>query len=272
MARPKKITTTEEMTETAVVETTTTPVAETATKKKKASAKKEVADDSKERYAYYLTVRVKFTQPLLATNANDPEVYDGFIGNDTTKERREAEIERLGVAEVKEKGMTVFLRDPEDSTKPQLKGYTWLGYLKSRCRALAKVPGTKISSMKAYIKEIDDRIAVSPTFIDLHLPEGAGIDTRQRPLRAQTMQGERVSLAKSEEAPIGSWCEFTFRTETKEGMDLIKECLDYGSVHGTGQWRNAGNGTFSWEVVKSYAMRIKTKYFTAEDFPIIGEE
>nr|DAT50795.1 MAG TPA: hypothetical protein [Caudoviricetes sp.] len=30
----------------------------------------------------------------------------------------------------------------------------------------------------------------------------------QRPLRAQTAQGERVSLANSEEIPAGSTCEF----------------------------------------------------------------
>lgn len=236
----------------------------TEVKAVKTKKSKKTFEEGKRR-AYYLTVRVTFTQPLLATNANDAEIYSRYLASLTDEEKRKEEIERLGLTEVDEKGMTVFLRNPENPMIPQLKGYTWLGFLKDKARALAKVDGSFCSTMTAYIKEIDQRISVSPAYIDLELPEGTGIDTLQRPLRAQTMQGERVSLAKSEVAPIGSECEFTFRCETKEGMQMILDCLEYGEIHGTGQWRNAGNGTFETEIIDQRVEIVKSKFTSVLD-------
>lgn len=245
MARAKKT----ELTEEQIEDIMSTPIeGETKTKTKTTAKKEEKAGSRK---TYFLTVRVKFTAPLLATNANNKTVYSDFQTKQTTKERREEEIERLGEEETKEKGMTVFMRNPENG-KPQLKDYTWPGFFKDRSKALAKVKGSYISSIKAYIKEIDGRISITPRFIDLELPEEAAINVIERPLRAETMQGPRVSLASSEFVPEGTECEFTVRAETKEGMKMVLECLDYGEFRGTGQWRNAGNGTFTWQKVSMW--------------------
>jgi hypothetical protein len=238
----------------------------TETTAKKTSAKK--AASAAPRIAYYLSAKITFISPLLATNANDPQIYSEYLASLANDETRAAEIERLGLAEVDEKGMTVFLRNPDNPMQPQLKGYTWLGFLKSRSRALAKVDGTQIKGMSAYIKEIDDRIFVSPIFINLDLPEGEAIDTLQRPLRAATMQGDRVALAKSETVPEGTTCEVTFRTETLDGMKLVIECLDYGKIHGTGQWRNAGYGRFTWEKIDQWKEYIDKVKLEEDDFPM----
>jgi len=241
--------------------------ATTTTVEKKAPAKKKAKSDGPQKY-YMTTVEVTFTNELLATNSADPDIYSAYLASLASDEDRKAELERLGLAEVDEKGMTVFLRNKENPMIPQLKAYTWLGFLKARSRAQAKIDGNPIVGMTAYIKEIDDRIAVSPKFIDLELPEGAAVDTLQRPLRAQTMQGDRVALAKSETVPAGTKCRFTFRTETLEGMKLVEACLRYGAIHGTGQWRNAGYGTFTYKIIDRWSEVEEPIVLSEEDFPV----
>lgn len=51
----------------------------------------------------------------------------------------------------------------------------------------------------------------------------------QRPLRAQTAQGERVSLANSEEIPAGSSCEFEILCMDDTHEAAVMEWLDYAS-------------------------------------------
>ena len=79
------------------------------------------------------------------------------------------------------------------------------------------------------------------------------IDYCERPLRASTPQGERVSIAKSESVPAGSTVEFevTCLDPSLEGM--VRECLDYGQLRGLGQWRNSGKGRYVWEEIKDEA-------------------
>ena len=71
----------------------------------------------------------------------------------------------------------------------------------------------------------------------------------QRPLRAQTAQGERVALAHSETVPAGTVVEFEILAFTDEMEALARECLDYGEFRGIGQWRNSGKGRFEWEEI-----------------------
>lgn len=228
--------------------------------------KTESSTTTNERASYVLTVRCTFTQPLLATNANNSEIYSEFLAkNAPDAETLEQEIQRLGLAQVDEKGMTVFLRKPENPEIPQMKAYTWSGFFKAKARALAKIKGTKTAEMKAYIKEIDDRISISPTFIDLAIPQGGEIGTLQRPLKAATLQGDRVSLAKSETVPIGTQCEFTVCCETKEGMQIVLEALEFGAKRGTGQWRNAGYGTFTFDVLELRKDVFKSEHQDAFD-------
>ena len=66
----------------------------------------------------------------------------------------------------------------------------------------------------------------------------------QRPLRCSTMQGERVSIAISEEIPAGATVNFTVRCLIDDDIELVKEWLDYGQYNGLGQWRNSSKGSF----------------------------
>lgn len=70
-----------------------------------------------------------------------------------------------------------------------------------------------------------------------------------RPLRAMTMQGERVSIAKSESVPAGSTLTFTLLILDDKLEDVVTECMNYGILRGMGQWRNSGKGRFTYEAV-----------------------
>lgn len=100
----------------------------------------------------------------------------------------------------------------------------------------------------------------------------SALNTNERPLRAETMRGERVALARSEEAPAGTQVVFAVsilmpgeaakaaakadeeekakvgkkgkRTNASINDDIIKDCLDYGQKKGFGQWRSGGFGRF----------------------------
>ena len=111
---------------------------------------------------------------------------------------------------------------------------------------LKRVPGTESNKVKAYKKEIDGLIFVSPRQIVF---DNAEMDICQRPLRAQTMQGERVALAMSEEIKAGATIVVTFSYYLDSQEKLIREWLDYGQLRGIGQWRNSGKGRFTWEEV-----------------------
>ena len=192
-----------------------------------------------------IKVKVTFTEELLGTAASDPEIYRSFIAsNAPDAPTRSQEVEDLGVDEVVEKGMTVF---PKEDGKPFIYDYQIKGFFKNSCAALKKVPGTESSKIKAYKKEIDGLIFVAERKIPLIMPGPLGVC--QRPLRAQTAQGERVALAISDAAPAGTQIIFTVRCLVDADMALVKEWLDYGELNGLGQWHNSGKGRFIWEEV-----------------------
>lgn len=105
--------------------------------------------------------------------------------------------------------------------------------------------GTATEKIKAFKKEIDTLIFPAPRKIPLRF-EG-GIGECERPLRASTPQGERVSIAISEEIPAGAVCEFEVTCLGADQAGLVREWLDYGVYSGIGQWRNSGKGRFTWE-------------------------
>lgn len=106
-----------------------------------------------------------------------------------------------------------------------------------------------LCSMGALInkKVIDGLIFVSPRMIPICF--SGEMSECQRPLRAQTAQGERVSLANSEQIPAGSTCEFEVLCMDDSHEKAVREWLDYGVLRGIGQWRNSGKGRFTYEVL-----------------------
>lgn len=194
-----------------------------------------------------LKVKLTFTDPLLGTSPANEDVYRDFIGSKAPDAATvDAEVAAIGADAVVEKGMTVFHR-LEDGT-PFLYDYQIKGFFKDTCSGLRKVKGTKSEKIKAFKKEIDRLIFHEPRCIPIRFEGEVG--ECQRPLRAQTAQGERVSLAISEQVPAGATVEFTVVCLSDDHEKVVREWLDYGRFSGIGQWRNSGKGRFTWEEIQ----------------------
>lgn len=194
-----------------------------------------------------MKVRLTLLEECLGTASNNPEIHSEFIASKAPDAKsRTEEIEAIGVDAEIEKGKTVFSRD-EDGT-PFLWDYQIRGFFKDACGMLRKVPKTKSSGIKAYKKEIDGLIFVQERHIPFTNFDGE-VGNCQRPLRAQTAQGERISLANSETIPAGAQLEFTIECLVDSDMEAVREWLDYGKLRGLGQWRNSGKGRFEWEEI-----------------------
>lgn len=203
-----------------------------------------------------MKVRITFTEPVLGTKPSDPEIHSHFVASKAPDAKTMAEeVAALGAEAVEEKGKTVFPK-MEDGT-PFLWDYQLKGFLKEAARTMKKVTGSKTSKATAYIKTVDNFVFVFGPYKDRErvLPLYTPVDLDllatdcQRPLRAQTPQGERIALAHSEEAPAGTYFECTIMCLRDADEPLVREWLDYGRFKGMGQWRNAGFGRIKWEEI-----------------------
>lgn len=195
------------------------------------------------------TLKVKVTtfEEMLGTASANPDIHEEFIASKAPDApSREEEVAAIGAEEVFEKGMTVFPRD--ENGKPFVWDYQWKGFFKDACGALRKVPDHPCGKIKAYKKEIDGLVFVSPRKIPVVFDGEVGIC--QRPLRANTAQGERVALASSESIPAGATMTFEIEMLAPEHEKAIRAMLEYGRLRGFGQWRNSGKGRFTVEILE----------------------
>lgn len=202
-----------------------------------------------------LKVKVTFVEPVLGTWPSNQNIAREFIASKAPDASTiEDEVAALGADAVADKGMTVFPRNEEG--QPVLYDYQVKGFFKDSCGMLGRIGGKTETGKKkavnesgkltAYKKVIDGLIFVEPRMIPINM---AGEMTEcQRPLRAQTAQGERVSLANSEEIPAGSWCEFDVILMDEAHEKVVIEWLYYGRMRGIGQWRNSGKGRFIYDL------------------------
>lgn len=203
-------------------------------------------------------IKITFLEPVLGSSPNNEEIYTEFIGSKAPDAPSlEEEVEALGDDVVAEKGTTVFPRD--DDGNPIFWAYQIEGFFKGTCGFLRTVPGTLSSKLKAYKKQIDGRIFVegdisetNKTGRKIRIKDAFPMDLYQRPLRASTPQGERVSLACSERIPEGANCEFNVECLIDDDTKLVEEWLDFGRKNGIGQFRNSGCGRFVWEFVSEW--------------------
>ena len=206
-----------------------------------------------------LKIKITLTEFMLGMSPNNEDIYAEFIASKAPDApKMEEEIESIGVDAVVEKGLTVFPRN--ENGEPIMWDYQMRGFFKDACGMLSRVggkggngkkaPKNESGKMRAFKKIIDGLIFVNPRQIVIHLPEGCEIDYYQRPLRAMTMQGERIALAISERIPAGSWMECEIVCLEDSHLAAVLEWLDYGQLRGIGQWRNSGAGRFTYEIIE----------------------
>lgn len=204
-------------------------------------------------------IKLTFIEPVLGTWPSNENVARDFIASKSPDAATiEEEIAAIGAENYSDKAMTVF---PRVDGKPVFYDYQIKGFFKDTCGALSRAKHTKSSALKAYKKVIDGMIFPFPRTIAIQL--NGEIGECQRPLRAQTAQGERVSLANSEEIPAGSTIRFGVKLNDPAHEALLKEWLDNGIDRGLGQWRNSGKGRFIYKMLDEEGNSLGG---TAEDY------
>lgn len=151
------------------------------------------------------------------------------------------ELETL--PEALEKGTTAFHKL---NGQPIYYDYQIKGFLKDAGQVF-----NGLRNVKSLRSKIDNLVFVEPRQIVLNLPtvDGPSITYCERPLRAQTAQGPRTSLARSEELPAGTWFECKLVVYDGPISDgILRDLLSYGERKGLGQWRNGGRGRFQFEL------------------------
>lgn len=188
--------------------------------------------------------------PLLGSAPASQAIRTQYIASKAPTSDRRSE-EEAELFNVEEQGLTVFRRDTRDQLC--LMDYQIKGFFKEAFQALqgqAKLP--------AFKKKVDTLMFVEPRYIPL-MRDGAAMrdedEVLERALRAETPKGPRNALQASEMVndPWYIDLEMTLlpNPEGKSGGSLtwknIELALDYGALHGIGQWRNASYGRFRWE-------------------------
>jgi len=189
----------------------------------------------------------------MGTSSSSKEIHEEYIASLAPDARsREEEIASIGVDAEVEKSKTVFPRlNGKSNGQPFVWDYQIKGFLKEAARAMARVTGLETSRTKAYLKIVNDCIFVYPRKIPLNYDgaEQGAVGSCQRPLRAQTMQGERVTIANSETVPAGAWFDFDVKMYDEKYEKLLLELLPYAADKGLLQWRNSGKGRTDISVV-----------------------
>lgn len=205
------------------------------------------------------TYRIRLIEPMLGTVPKDPAVYKAYI--ETKKKEHQAkygnitaealaEDEAANVMKTEEKGWTGFMKD--DVGGLFIYDYTIRGFLKASADALAemltaqrKIGGVvTVDRLKAAKSKIDKFVFVVPRRIYLGKMEPDGVV--ERPLRAQTMQGPRVTVARSDFVKEGIELEFTIKLIPNKDItwDMLDFLMEYGEFSGLGQFRNGSYGRF----------------------------
>ena len=202
-------------------------------------------------------VKATLAQEMLGTLPSDPNIHEDFIASKAPDApTREEEIMMIGAHEMVMKDKTIFPRNKKGEVC--IYDYLIKGFFKEACAMLSRiaekdpVTGKKStpnesSKLKAFKKIIDGHVFIYPRYIKLNFDGEIG--NYQRPLRAQTAQGERVALANSETVPEGTTLTFEIRILNDALEKAVIEWLDYGEYKGLGQWRNAGMGKFTYEII-----------------------
>jgi len=201
------------------------------------------------------TVTVTFTEPLLGTVPKDPEIWSTYVRDRAIAAVAKQPGSETKIAEIVEEVDTVPEAAPvdeetrgwtsfhSDGDGPFVYNYFIQGHLRDSAATLAKNLG-----IQALRSKLEKAVLIRPR--RLHLAMAGDLTTVERPLRAMTPQGPRVTLVRSDAAPVGTT--LTFRVyllqlrQAELTWDVIWTLFAYGANRGMGQWRNGGWGLYTW--------------------------
>jgi hypothetical protein len=198
--------------------------------------------------------KLTFTEESLGTCPGNKEIMSEFMAAKNPNGVSQDEIDAVpDVAEELQKAATFFARTPEGLPcfwDYQIKGFFKGGILAMITGGVCTQESLKKIGLTKYLykRTLDLCVFVSPRMVPIQSPKP--IHFVERPLRADTMQGERMCLARSEAVSAGSVIEFTITVLRPNLWESIDWVLNFGEYQGISQWRNSGKGRFTWEEVK----------------------
>lgn len=179
-------------------------------------------------------------EPILGTIPKDRKVFENFVMDqaktEVEKGKAAEDVDRVP-EEVESRGWTGFYENEDGH--PILMDYQFKGFLKNAGNVLKDA--LKVKNLRSHVEQT---VFVNPRSILLaEKPD----DVLERPLRAMTMQGPRVSLMRSDMINPGR--QYSFDLQVLEGSKVtekvLRGILSYGELSGLLQWRNGGYGRFT---------------------------
>jgi hypothetical protein len=189
-----------------------------------------------------LKVACTLLEPLLGT-VPDRKVYEQYIESKRPPNGEDREVETVDDRE--ERGWTRFHTDEHGLF---LYDYQIKGAIKELSRIA--YPKDNAAGLKAVQSKIELFVYVRPRRVYLGVTERD--DVLERPLRAQTQQGPRVTVVRSDTVAAGR--KFSFEVHLLPGPITeahIRTVLALGEYRGFGQFRNGGYGRFTFEAERA---------------------
>ena len=197
-----------------------------------------------------LNITLTLTEEMLGTKPANANVFADFVASkceDDSKRKEELET----AEHIEEAGTTVFHKV---EGQPILWDYQIKGFLKDALGSLNRMDKDMragLEKLTAHKTKVDGCVFPLARVIPIQLPEGGRLGICERPLRAETAQGPRVSLCRSETVPAGSRIQFILAILSKDLLPYVKAAFKYGELRGLGQWRNSGKGRFEAEITEA---------------------
>jgi hypothetical protein len=190
-------------------------------------------------------VELTLTERILGTVPKNREIYANYIAS-KAPEPKSDELET--VEDLEERGWTGFHTSDSGLF---LFDYQIRGFLKESLDSLRECGAVDIKGVR---RKIDRFVFVSPRQIPILDASGQQIKKPdgvvERPLRAQTMQGERVSLVRSDNVDAGRIIRFSLLVQWTDVFteEVLQRTFARGEFLGLGQWRTGSNGRFSTKI------------------------
>lgn len=217
----------------------------------------------------YFDLQITLLEPQLGTVPKNPEIYKKFIENLKPEDQQDDESKTVEARE--NQGWTGFHRDEYGVF---IYDYMLKGFLKNAGNIIKEQMGVKALKSKivnfVFVKprrvHFDMTNAMKNEELVAYLGTGEatvrvgenGLAILERPLRAETMQGPRVTLVASDVVGSGATLKAVLKVlDGPISEKILRNIVDYGQLQGLGQWRSAGWGSFDATIEKCDEDRIK---------------
>ena len=218
-----------------------------------------------------LKIQLTFIEPILGSLNNNAHIFSDFekekgrpLSAEKLAEEQAAisgEMTKEEIDDTIQKQTTVF---PRHEGKCFAYDYQLRGFCKEALAVGTELAAEAMGKLSKWTirKTVDSMLFVAERrvfFMDEQNQPITKVEQLERPLRATTMRGERVCLARSEIIPAGTSLTFTLKwlqsNNTKSTQAItyaaLVWALDYGALKGFGQWRGGGYGRFSYKILET---------------------